>query len=189
MASNASKPFQLQAIAEYFRVPDTVVTSDAQEVRDYWRDHGAVVYKSTSGIRSIVQRLDDRSAQRLDRVISLPTQFQAYVKGIDVRVHVGNAVFATEISSGAVDYRYARRDGLPADLRSVCVGDDICQRCVDLAARLDLPFCGIDLRRTPDGEYVCFEVNPMPGFSYYEAETGAPMSDSALIDLLRGKAS
>jgi NAD(P)-dependent dehydrogenase (short-subunit alcohol dehydrogenase family) len=43
--------------------------------------------------------------------------------------------------------------------------------------------CGIDLRRRPDGEHVCFEVNPMPGYSYFESETGQAISE-ALVDYL-----
>lgn len=188
MASNASKPFQQQLIAEHFAVPDTIVTSDPEEARDYWRTHGKVVYKSVSGIRSIVRGLDDVDAERLGRVAVLPTQFQAYVPGVDIRVHVvGSAVLAAEIDSSATDYRYARRDGLSAELRPVRLDDGVERRCTLLAAALDLPFCGIDLRRTGDGHYVCFEVNPMPGFSYFEAESGLPIS-AALIDLLSGKA-
>jgi D-alanine-D-alanine ligase-like ATP-grasp enzyme len=54
---------------------------------------------------------------------------------------------------------------------------------VALAARLRLQFCGIDLRRRPDGEHVCLEVNPMPGYSYFESETGQAISE-ALVDYL-----
>ncbi|MGY5309367.1 ATP-grasp domain-containing protein [Nocardia gipuzkoensis] len=187
MASNGSKPFQQQLIAEHFAVPDTLVTSCAEEVRRFWADHGEIIYKSVSGIRSIVRRLDGASAMHLDRLAALPTQFQAYVPGVDIRVHVvGSAVFGTEVRSGAVDYRYAQRDGLKADLAAVRLDEEVTRRCAALAVALDLPFCGIDLRRRPDGQYVCFEVNPMPGFSYYEAETGAPIS-SALVDLLSAK--
>jgi hypothetical protein len=106
MASNASKPFQQQLIAEHFAVPDTLVTSCPQDVRDFWREHGAVVYKSTSGIRSIVHRLDEAGAQRLDRVALLPTQFQACVAGVAGGVHVvGAGVFFTAIPRSRVEYR------------------------------------------------------------------------------------
>jgi glutathione synthase/RimK-type ligase-like ATP-grasp enzyme len=54
---------------------------------------------------------------------------------------------------------------------------------VDLAQALDLPLAGIDLRQRPDGQYLCFEVNPMPAYSYYESNTGLPIS-LALADLL-----
>jgi glutathione synthase/RimK-type ligase-like ATP-grasp enzyme len=56
-----------------------------------------------------------------------------------------------------------------------------------LAALLQLPLCGIDLRRCADGSYVCFEVNPMPAFSYYEANTGQPIA-RRLVEFLSGKA-
>jgi glutathione synthase/RimK-type ligase-like ATP-grasp enzyme len=55
--------------------------------------------------------------------------------------------------------------------------------CLELARRMDLLLAGIDLRETPDGEYYCFEVNPSPGFLYYEQATGQPIS-AALADLL-----
>jgi hypothetical protein len=40
-----------------------------------------------------------------------------------------------------------------------------------------------DLKETPDGEYYCFEVNPCPGFLYYERHTHQPIS-TALASLL-----
>lgn len=188
MQSNASKPFQAQEIAAAgLAVPETLVTSDPDAVREFWRRHGAVVFKSVSGIRSIVHRLDEARAGSLDRVRDLPTQFQAVVEGVDVRAHVvGERVFAAEIRSRAVDYRYAVRDGLAAEVVAVELPDDVASRCVALSARLDLPFSGVDLRRRPDGTYVCFEVNPMPGYSYFEGETGQPIS-VALVELLAGK--
>ena len=37
---------------------------------------------------------------------------------------------------------------------------------------------GIDLRLTDDGRWFCFEVNPSPGFTYYEQATGQPIARS-----------
>lgn len=189
MQSNASKPYQAQEIAASgLEVPETLVTSDPDEVRAFWQRHGDVVFKSTSGIRSIVRRLDVASSAGLARVRDLPTQFQKLVEGVDVRAHVvGDRVFAAEIRSGAVDYRYARSDGLDAELAAIDLPDDVVARCVEVAARLALPFAGVDLRRRPDGTYVCFEVNPMPGYSYFESETNLPIS-TALVELLARKA-
>jgi glutathione synthase/RimK-type ligase-like ATP-grasp enzyme len=55
--------------------------------------------------------------------------------------------------------------------------------CLRAARDLDLLFAGIDLKQTPDGDYFCFEVNPCPGFIYYERRTRQPIS-AALADLL-----
>jgi len=189
MHSNASKPFQAQAIgAAGFLVPETLVTSDPETARAFWQRHGDVVFKSTSGIRSIVRKLDRAQAANLGRLRDLPTQFQELVTGTDVRVHVvGTRVFAAQVRSDAIDYRYARRDGFGVDLDEVTLPANVATRCAALAARHGLPFCGIDLRRRPDGLYVCFQVNPMPGYTYFEDETGQAIS-SALVDyLMRGE--
>ena len=185
MHSNASKPFQAQAIAAAgFLIPETLVTSDPGTARAFWRRHGSVVFKSTSGIRSIVRLLDEAYAANLERLRDLPTQFQEFVPGTDVRVHVvGTRVFAVQVRSDAIDYRYARSDGVDVDLDDITLPADTASACVALAARLGLQFCGIDLRRRPDGEHVCFEVNPMPGYSYFESETGQAISE-ALVDYL-----
>lgn len=187
MASNGSKPYQAQRIAgSGFLVPETLVSSSPDEVRAFWRIHGEVIFKSTSGIRSIVRRLDETAARSLDRLAHLPTQFQALVPGVDVRVHViADEVCATEIRSRAVDYRYACRDGIETELVPCTLPEPVARRCVTLARDLGLPLAGIDLRRRPDDEYVCFEVNPMPGFSYYQAHTGQPIA-THLVRYLAG---
>lgn len=183
MESNSSKPFQQQHIARFgFRVPETLVTSDPDAARDFRDRHGRTVFKSVSGIRSIVREFDDDAAARLERIRLLPTLFQQYVPGVDVRVHVvGAQVFATEIRSPATDYRYAARDGADVDLAATDLPSNLADRCLRLADGLGLPLCGIDLRHRPDGQWFCFEVNPMPAYSYYESNTGQPIAD-AIID-------
>lgn len=187
MASNLSKPYQAQAIeACGFDVPETLVTSHPDEARSFLERYPDAVYKSVSSIRSIVRSMDARRMGELDRIRRIATQFQERVPGTDVRVHVvGSEVFATEIRSGAVDYRYAGRDGLEARLTATSLPDAVAARCIALADSLDLPFCGIDLRRRPDGRWTCFEANPSPAFSYYQEHTGQPIAD-ALIDFLSG---
>jgi len=179
MASNGSKPYQAQLIAaQGIGVPATLVTTDPAEVLAFRSQWGRVVYKSVSGARSVVRELGDDDLDRLDDIRWCPVQFQQHVEGEDVRVHViGEEVFATAISSGASDYRYAAREGGdPAALRPLDLPDELAGRCVRLTAALGLGFSGIDLRLTPDGEAVCFEVNPSPAFSYYEANTGQPIA-------------
>jgi ribosomal protein S6-L-glutamate ligase RimK-like protein len=172
--SNASKPYQAQLIAGAgLHVPETLITNQPDLVREFQQQHGRVVYKSMSGVRSIVKLLDDDDLRRLERIRACPVQFQAFVGGTDVRVHVvGDRVFATEIASRATDYRY----GGDAELRPRTLPDDLTETCVRLAAKLELPFAGIDLRVAGDGRVFCFEVNPSPAFSYYESHTRQPIA-------------
>jgi hypothetical protein len=181
MASNCSKPYQAQLIrAAGFAVPETLITNQPDLVRDFAARHGRVVYKSISGIRSIVQELDDTALARLADISWCPVQFQAYVEGIDVRVHViGAVVHATRVLSAATDYRYAGQlTGVPARLEPARLSDAVAQRCVELTAGLGLRFSGIDLRITPEEQVVCFEVNPCPAYAYYEGHTGQPIARS-----------
>ncbi len=170
MASNGSKPRQALTIAAHgFAVPETLISTDADVVTEFGRRHGAVIYKSTSGTRSIVSRLDLADRDRLADLASCPTQFQQHVPGVDYRVHVvGDQVFCSRIDSAADDYRYGSRLGLPVSVQPATLPDDWPDRCRGLAAELEFLLAGIDLRCTPDGVWYCFEVNPSPAFSFYD---------------------
>lgn len=190
MLSNMSKTYQASIIRRHgFEIPETLVTTDPAAVRAFAAscaaDGDGVIYKSVSGTRSIVQPLGADDLDRLDRIRWCPTQFQRQVAGIDIRVHVvGSRVFAAEIRSDATDYRYSgRQTGKDAELAPVQLPDAVAARCVRLAHALELPFSGIDLRLTPAGGYVCFEVNPSPAYSYYETWTGLPIA-RALVSWL-----
>jgi len=178
--SNSSKPYQAQLIAQHgFRVPPTLISNDPEAVLAFKAEHGAVIYKSMSGVRSIVKTLDEADTERLADIRWCPVQFQALVPGTDVRVHViGTEAHATEISSDGVDYRYAKRAGGNTTLRAITLPDELIARCVALTAGLGLAFSGIDLRIGPDGEATCFEVNPSPAYAYYQSNTDQPIAMS-----------
>lgn len=187
MASNGSKPYQAAILrAAGLDVPDTLVTTDPNAALAFRELYGSVVYKSISGVRSIVSRLGPEHQGRLADISNCPTQFQQYVAGTDYRVHVvGDTIFAAEIVSEADDYRYAGRSGHSIDIRACTLEPDLAKRCRRLAAELDLPFAGIDLRRTPEGRWYCFEVNPSPGFTFYQKATGQKIAE-AVASLLAG---
>ncbi len=182
MASNMSKPYQARICQSAgFKVPLTLISNRPDEVRAFRAQHGRIIYKSISAVRSIVKELDNDSLADLDRIRALPTQFQAYVPGTDIRVHVaGSHIYPAEVCSEAIDYRYASQEGLETKMAPVKLPDDIAQRCLNLSRELNLPLCGIDLRRTPDGEYYCFEVNPSPAYSYYQSQTDLPISEGII---------
>jgi len=192
MMSNMSKSYQAGLIARLgFAIPETLITNDPDAAIAFVDRCAAegdeVIYKSVSGARSIVQSFAQSDKARLGRIRWCPTQFQRKVRGTDYRVHVvGGRVFGTRIESAATDYRYAaRQTGEAAALEATELPGRVAEACVALAAGLDLPFTGVDLRRTPNGDYVCFEANPCPAFSYYEDHTGAPIS-RALVRWLAG---
>jgi glutathione synthase/RimK-type ligase-like ATP-grasp enzyme len=187
--SNNSKPYQAKLIqAAGLRVPDTLVTTDAEAVREFWQLHGEIIYKSVSGVRSIVSRLGEDHRSRLATVANCPTQFQEFIPGNDWRVHVvGDKVFSCEVLSDADDYRYPGRSGETVQIMARELSEELKNDCLRLSKMLRLPVCGIDLRCTPQGDWYCFEVNPSPGFSFYEQATGQPIADAIARFLAAGQ--
>ncbi|MBI4528920.1 MAG: RimK domain-containing protein ATP-grasp [Deltaproteobacteria bacterium] len=180
MASNNSKPFQSRLIQETgFHVPDTLLTTDPRAALEFASGQTPVIYKSISGVRSIVRRLSLRRRKALDDVAWCPTQFQQWIEGTDYRVHVvGSKLFACRILSDADDYRYDAACMEPAELPR-----EIMLRCLQLSERFNLPLAGIDLRLSTGGEWFCFEVNPSPAYSCFETASGNQIS-AAIADLL-----
>ena len=48
---------------------------------------------------------------------------------------------------------------------------------------LSVPPAVVDLRLGPDGEHICFELNPVPAYTYFETHPGLPIG-RALAELL-----
>jgi len=186
MAANGSKPFQAERIrATGFAVPDTLVTTDPEAAQAFWLRHGDVIYKSISGIRSIVTRLRPQDRVRWTDLATCPVQFQQYVPGADHRVHVvGDEVFCARIDSDVDDYRYAHRQGGHARVVAVTLPPGLVERCRALSRAEGLAVSGIDLRRTPAGDWYCLEVNPSPAFSYFEPDDQPAPIAAAVADLL-----
>jgi glutathione synthase/RimK-type ligase-like ATP-grasp enzyme len=185
--SNSSKAYQALLVRRCgLLTPPTLVTNDPAAVRRFYEDcEGEVVYKSLSGIRSIVRRLKPEHLERLSLLRHGPAQFQSFIPGENVRVHtVGDQLFASRVHSEAVDYRYGGREGQNVVMEPTVVPAAVQRACLSLAGRLDLLLAGIDLKQTPGGDYYCFEVNPSPGFLYYEQQTRQPIS-AALAELLQ----
>jgi glutathione synthase/RimK-type ligase-like ATP-grasp enzyme len=172
-ATNNSKPCQTTAIRQVgFLTPDTLMSNDPFAVKEFLAEKPEAVYKSISGVRSIVRRVAERNRGSLDDVKWCPTLFQRVVPGTNYRAHViGRAVLAVRIESEQLDYRYGSSTITVAELPG-----EVADRCRRLTATLGLHFSGIDLIRTPQDEWYCLEVNPSPAYSYFEVGSGQPIS-------------
>ena len=178
--ANASKPLQMAELrAAGLTVPRWVVTNRLEMATAFATDcPRGVIYKATSGLRSRVRLMDDDMRRRLDEGTS-PTVLQEYIPGRDVRVHtVGDRAFATEMVSGGIDYRFESI----TRYRPAAVDRALANRCCDTARAEGLLLAGFDFRVTPDAEWYCLEMNPVPSFLPYEMCSGEPIGD-ALLDL------
>lgn len=186
MKSNCSKLYQMLLIKKAgLWVPDSFVTNNTASLKKYQEEKGRLIYKSASGVRSIVAEFtwDNRVAL----IENCPTLFQSFITGTNYRVHiVGKKVFATKINSTAVDYRYAAKENKENHLEEVKLPTEIEKKCLLLSQYLNLPLAGIDLIQSQDGRWYCFEVNPSPGYTFFENATGQPIA-AAIAKYLAGK--
>jgi hypothetical protein len=184
---HAYKGYQLQLMQrQRIRIPQTLITNDADELRAFHeRLNGKVIFKPVRG-GAHTARLseDDLRPERLRELAQAPVQFQELIEGVDIRVYViGADLFAAEIRSSTLDFRADPH----AEIVPLKLPDTVMEDCFLLAKTLGLAMSGIDIRKTPEGEYVFLEGNPAPMFIHFENRTGYPISDRLADMLIAGK--
>ena len=173
-------------------VPDTMVTNDPAEAERFIARHGPghVIRKAFRNIpqaprqTALVGRDDLR---RLAAVRYAPVIFQRFVPAVaDLRVTVVDGdVFATEIRSDA-DHQVDYRPGLHlARVRAATVPDAVVTAVHQLMKLLNVSFGAIDMRLTPDGEYVFLEINPAGEYLFVSRRTGQPIPQAIAAALER----
>jgi glutathione synthase/RimK-type ligase-like ATP-grasp enzyme len=183
-ASASHKPYQL-AVAQRLglEIPQTVMTSDPEEARDFWRACGGdVIYKqflALPGAWSETRRLGEAETKLADGAIRLaPVIFQRHVAAVaDLRVTVvGDDIFAAAVDLRELGYDVDVRMNIEAQHVAHELPDDVSDRLRALMRRLGLVYGAIDLRLTADGRYVFLEINPAGQFLYVEQQTGQPIT-------------
>lgn len=169
LSLNHSKPLQMSAIASsenlIISTIPTLLTNLRRKIKKKPRDQ--TIVKSISGIRSEVVDLTDQRLQQKGNSLNCPVQLQPKLHGINIRAHVcGEAVYALRIHENTgVDYRY----GEIMSMELVELPHRIASWCIQSAKKEGLEFAGIDLLYQEMNDcYWCFEINPMPGYSYFE---------------------
>ncbi len=144
-------------------VPATLVTTDVERLREFADRWQQVICKGAGGARTVVYRVDIERTDRMPHLTTCPTYFQAYIEGVNHRVHlVGEQIFTVAITSENTDYRYGGCEMTPAELPP-----DIAQKCRLVCDRLGLSLAGIDLIRTADGHWYFLEANTSPAFTFF----------------------
>jgi MvdD pre-ATP grasp domain/RimK-like ATP-grasp domain len=181
-----------------FPIPATLVSNDANQVREFAARHAAegIVCKPlgegrldlTEGERLFfTSRFDLTKEDDLSDLGPEPYLFQELVaKRYDLRVTViGDEVFAVRIESqqsAARDVDW-RRAGAAQPHIIEELPTDVAAKCRSMTHAYALEFAAIDLLRTEDGEHVFLELNPNGQWAWLEQLTGQPLS-SCLADLL-----
>ncbi|MFS0727005.1 ATP-grasp domain-containing protein [Paenibacillus sp. 1P07SE] len=168
-----AKPYQIESLRQAgIPVPETLVTSSAERLREFVRSRQVVYKPVAGGAHCRLLGEEDLAPERLEALGHAPAIFQEYIEGQDVRVFVldGKAIAAFELDSDDVDYRLGGKA-----MRPVHVPDEIGSMCIAACSRLNLLFSGVDLKRRPDGSYVLIECNPSPMFEGFDRHALQPI--------------
>ncbi|HEV3485312.1 MAG TPA: hypothetical protein VG106_07885 [Vicinamibacterales bacterium] len=167
-----------------WRVPRMFVTNSPAEAFAAVRE-GEFVLKPPAG-GAFVRRIDDAMI-RAFAAIDCPLGIQEYVEGEDVRVYVieGDVVAAARIVTGELDYR--RDPGYMNRIHAIELPPDVRRNTAAVFDALRLVCGSMDLRLTPDGEFVFLEVNSGGSFLELQKGLGVRISD-LLADLLVARA-
>jgi hypothetical protein len=188
----ARKARQLQVAREVgLRVPRTLVTSRPDEARAFIEANGPsrTVYKTFSCTHDIWREtrvLREEDLALLETVRLSPTIFQEFVPAdADLRITVvGDRLFPAAIRFPGEDRPVDFRMSLGrATVEPVELPTKVMRALFALMKRFGLVYGAIDMRRTPQGEYVFLEVNTAGEFLFIEERTGQPIA-RALADWL-----
>ncbi|WP_413754961.1 ATP-grasp domain-containing protein [Streptomyces sp. MMBL 11-3] len=181
---------QLHRAASFgFTVPQTLISTDPLEVRQFVKEHaGGVVHKDLGnrflGPPSVYwgpieeppafevllpTLVKEAHLESIDTVTFSPCLFQAFIpKHAELRVTVvENQVFPCVIQQhgGSSPWMTAKQlddNEINDDFDySACeIPDTLRQRCVELVHSYGLAYGALDIAITPEGDYIFFELNP-----------------------------
>nr|WP_329958315.1 hypothetical protein [Paenibacillus allorhizosphaerae] len=179
----ARKGIQLAAAHKLgLRIPRTIVTNDAQRVREFADEGYALVYKRIgSAPRPLTATKDllPSDLERLHVLTACPAIFQEKIEArLDIRVTaIGPDLYAAEIDSQSgsspLDWRFDHS----VPFRPHRLDQEVEYRLKALLERLGLFYGAIDLRLTPEGEYVFLEINPSGQYLFVELLSGIPLTE------------
>jgi len=173
-------------------VPETLVTSDRNAVKDFLLQHDKAIIKPISTGR--MSYSDQYSKQIFSNIVPksiiesfetfdyTPAIFQKYIeKEYEIRITViGSDVFAAKVNSQeeietSTDWRRKKLPFIPYDLPN-----EIAQLCILMLNELNVGFGAFDFIKSKDGKYYFLEVNPNGQWVWIEKDTGLKISDSII---------
>jgi hypothetical protein len=183
------KLYQLQVARQVgFRVPRTLVSRDASELRRFAAAnefgtickpifHGMFVDEATA--YSVYTRRVTPESFDADCVEVCPVLLQEEIaRSADVRTtFIGSRCFVADIKGdpSLVDWR---DPDVSVSYSAASLSDGAQRMCRAMLDKLGLIYGAFDFVRTPEGELVFLEVNPTGEWAWLEDRLGFPMRDA-----------
>lgn len=179
-----------------FITPDTLVTQDPQDLRDFFYQHGGQIiakpmstgYVERPGEESdtliYTNRVHESQLDDLADLANCPTFFQQFIqKKSDVRITVVdreiNAVemLATD-ESGKQRCDIRRNNMVDVSYRPIALPPQVEKNIHQLMSHFQLRFGAIDMAITPNGNWVFFEINPNGQWAWLDLSAETAIAES-----------
>lgn len=181
------KVYQLRtAQAVGLSIPQTLITSDPAEAHRFVDrvGLGQTIYKAFTATPTLwreTRLLTPEELHLVDNVRYAPVIFQRYVPAeYDLRITVvAETIFAAAVHSQQTAYKVDMRMDIanasitPVELPARVEGD-----LKALMKALGLVYGAIDMRLTPQGDYVFLEINPAGQWLFVEERTAQPIAEA-----------
>ncbi len=172
-----------------FRIPRTLVSQNPTSIREFCEglDYQVVV-KSISGTQKaplLTTKITPKHLLCDDSISLCPAIYQEYIPGdLHVRAQCfGYAIYSVTLKSEALDWR----PNLNIPCEVVQLDDEVQGRLRTVLKILGLKMGVVDLKFTPEGDLVWFEINPQGQFLFVQGLAPIDLA-SAFADFLYNEA-
>lgn len=175
----ANKIYQLSVAGKCgFRIPDTLISQSQDEVQEFIDgQRGKVIVKPVVGAAGplmFTTFMDDARKTDPTSFRVCPAVYQEYIEGTKhIRLNCfGNKSYAAIIETEELDWR----PNLNVPIQKWDVPEVLHKKIRKVLDRLGLAMGILDLKITPEGEYVWLEVNPQGQFLFLEPLAQMPLA-------------
>lgn len=197
-----NKFFQLcQAKKVGLKVPNTIVTSQFDEVKRFYESHdGDIIAKLQHSLGFSMQvaekffpttKITKENLELLKGTLdccpmifqnNIPKAYELRVAYIEGVCYTGK-IDATKTENGKQDWRYS--EGESAFWAPYELPEDVIDKIDLMMHQFGLSFGAIDLICQPNGEYVFLEVNPSGEWGMLQRDLGYPIAETIAKKLLK----
>ncbi|MCK5818145.1 MAG: hypothetical protein KAH18_02615 [Psychromonas sp.] len=187
---NNSKPYQMtQSLAKACQISDNVVTLPETYIikgQSAWKhiQNKALIVKSLSSFHSDVVDKKIFGSWAHTKLDHLPTLFQCITPGDDIRIHYFRGHFSAKRikKQESSNYRYFSDVKKMQDYSPSQAVKNFCQKVADIE---DNELLGIDFLLQENGQLICLEANPGPGWSAFHHDE-LPIGETFVAHILHG---
>lgn len=181
----SKKVYQLRVAQELgFNIPNTLISNSEQSFRKFQESAlgKKIIYKPFKGSEKHWREtriLRKEEENELENLKYAPVIFQNYIEALaDLRITVvGDKIFAAAIYSQTSSYKIDfRMDMKGVEIEAIDLPLELETKIRALMKQLGLSYGAIDMRLTPNDEYVFLEINPAGQWLFIEFATGQPIS-------------